>query len=206
MISFPTTFADNTQPLPELLTAADDLIQHLAAKGYEIELGLTPELAQQINTVAQQSSIKEYCPRDSSDRFKDRDSTEKWLKKGRATFLLFTNDRERRLAGYGWSGREISTQVPEGETTFALRISETDQGLGLATPFAQLILRATEKLYGAPHVWLETWASNGGAVHTYHKLDFTEVAQVPGNRPTPNGQTVPDTRLYMTDGQSTAGL
>lgn len=207
MSPFPTSFAPSTQSLSDLLPDQSDteLLRQLADKNYEIQLGLTSELAKTITKVATQASIRMYCPNDSGDRFRDKEAAEKWLSKGRATFLLLKNDPngEQHLAGYGWSGRGTTTVVPEGETTFALRISETDQGNGLATPFAQLIISATSKLYGAPHLWLETWASNGGAVHTYQKIGFFLVTEKPGDRPTQDGTTVPDTRLYMTLSENT---
>ncbi len=203
MSPFPSSFATATQPLSDLLTdpTASELLQQLATRNYEVQLGLTPAFADILAELAHQPSIREYCPRDSAERFADRAGTERWLSKGRATFLLCkrTDEGQLRVAGYGWSGRETSPPIaPGGETTFALRISETDQGQGLATPFAQIILSATATLYGAPHLWLETWASNGGAVHAYQKLGFVLVAEKPSPRPTPDGQTTPDTRLFMT--------
>ncbi len=203
MKPFPTTFAEVTQPLSELLTdtADKDLLRQLIVKNYEVHLGLTPEFVDAITETARQPSIREYCARDGSERFKNRESAECWLAKGRAVFLLFrrTNGSDDlHLAGYGWAGRAASPHVPGGETTFALRVSETDQGHGLAVPFAKLIISATSALYGAPHIWLETWASNTGAVHIYHKLGFKTVAQKVGQRLKPDGSTVSDTRLYMT--------
>jgi ribosomal protein S18 acetylase RimI-like enzyme len=202
MKPFPTILTDTTQPLSELLvdSADQEIIQQLAAQNYEVHLGLTPEFAAAIAVIAEQSSIREYCPRDRAERFKNRTVTEEWLSKGRAVFLLLrrTDEGELQIAGYGWSGRGTSPEVPGGETTFALRINETDQGHGLSAPFAKLILSATTALYGAPYLWLETWASNGGAVHVYHKLGFATVTEKPGDRPTAVGQTVPDVRFYMT--------
>jgi ribosomal protein S18 acetylase RimI-like enzyme len=46
-------------------------------------------------------------------------------------------------------------------------------------------------------MWLETWASDGAAVHIYHKLGFEDVDSQVDQRPTAGGQTVADTRLYM---------
>ncbi len=74
MKPFPTTFADVTQPLSELLnnTADKDLLRQLAVKNYEVRLGLTPEFADAIARVAEQPSIREYCARYQSDRFANR--------------------------------------------------------------------------------------------------------------------------------------
>lgn len=203
MINFPVSFEEKTVPLPlyKLKESDRQLAQQLADKGYEVHIGLTPEFTDAIAKVAKQPSIREYCANDSAERFKNRESAQRWLTKGRAVFLLLRrtdNKNDLHLAGYGWSGRATSPHVPGGETTFALRVSETDQGHGLAIPFARLIVNATAAFYGAPHIWLETWASNTGAVHIYHKLGFQTVAKKPAQRPKPDGSTAPDTRLYMT--------
>jgi ribosomal protein S18 acetylase RimI-like enzyme len=200
-MDFPTAFASETLPLDTSLFNKTDveLIERLAEKGYEIHTGLTPAYADDIAQMCLQPSIKEYCPNDYGKRFANLDATEQWLAKGRLTFLLLKKQGEEySLTGYGWSGLETSEHAPGGESTFALRIGEAGQGQGLATPFARLIVAGTAAIYDVKNMWLETWASNGGAVHIYHKLGFKDVAQVDGIRPTADGRTVKDTRLYMT--------
>ena len=201
MSSFPSTFAVATKPLSSAEFAACDrlLIKQLADKGYEVHPGLTREFANTISRMCLQPSIKEYCPNDSGKRFADRAAAQHWLAKGRGVFLLLKRLENGRLelVGYGWAGKASSSQVPNGQTTFALRIGEAGQGQGLAAPFARLIVAAAAKLYGAQDLWLETWGSNGGAVHVYHKIGFQTVAEQPGQRPTPGGSTVADTRVYM---------
>lgn len=190
MINFPTTFNDQLTKLsaPEI-----------EAKDFEVWSGLTPEYAAQITGIAQEPSILEYCPNDSASRFMDIPAVERWLAKDRGAFLLIKRDDDTlTLAGYGWTGPEASDHVDGGKTTFALRISERYQGLGLATPFAAVIIGASIDLYGATNFWLETWQSNAAAVHVYHKLGFTDVAATPSERLTKDGILVPDTRLYMT--------
>ncbi len=78
-----------------------------------------------------------------------------------------------------------------------MRVGEASQGQGLATPFSRLILAGSATLYGSQDMWLETWASDGAAVHIYHKLGFEDVDSQVDQRPTAGGQTVADTRLYM---------
>lgn len=200
MSDFPVTFAARTTPLEESWLQGDDLqvLHDLYAKGFEIHTGLTPELAEAIYTMSLQPSIKEYCPNDSAKRFDGQEATGNWLAKGRCAFSLFKRDgSELSLVGYGWSGRETSQHVPGGETTFALRIGEQGQGQGLATPFARIVVAATATMFSARNFWLETWESNGAAVHIYHKLGFEDVTQETGSRPTADGETVEDTRLYM---------
>ena len=200
-MNFPTTFDDKTVALPydQLGEIAQQAFDQLAEKGYEVRVGLTPELADQITILTQEISIKEYCPKDSSERFTDQAATVKWLSKGRAVFLLTKkNDAGQTLVvGYGWVGPGTSSHVKGGEITFAIRIAEAGQGQGLATPYSRLILAGASIMFGAKNVWLETWQSNAGAVHIYHKIGAEDVDQEPSQRPTANGKAVDDTRLYM---------
>lgn len=196
MTDFPTGFNQTTQPLPDGLgQAGDEAAAKLAERGYEVRVGLTPELADQISIMAREPSIREYCPKDCAQRFKDRPAAEHWLTKKRAVFVLLKNGK---LAGYGWAGPATISHAPDSQNTFAVRIGEAGQGQGLAAPFSCLIIAATAVLYAARDFWLETWASNGGAVHIYHKIGFKTVDEQADARPTKDGQTVTDTRVYMT--------
>ncbi len=199
MMPTPDSFAQVAQAISLQSSGqkTNSALTKLSEAGYEIQLGLTQAYADQILKMSQEPSIREYCTKDSAERFRDRPATENWLKKGRAIFLLVKNDASKTLVGYGWAGPATSPQVPDGKSTFAVRLGEAGQGLGLATSFCWLIGVASAEVYGLKNFWLETWASNGAAVHIYHKLGFQDVAQIPSQRPRPDGQTVPDTRLYM---------
>ena len=200
MDNFPTTFTDETVPLDETLFNDADvvLLRELIGKGYELHTGLTLAYANEISKMCQQPAIKEYCPNDAGKRFTDRYAAEHWASKGREVFLLLKKDGEKlNLAGYGWTGPETSQQIPGGEITFAPRIGEGSQGQGLSSPYSRLIIAATHALYNVQNFWLETWASNGAAVHVYHKLGFSDVKQEEGERPTLGGGQVKDVRIYM---------
>jgi ribosomal protein S18 acetylase RimI-like enzyme len=201
MADFPTSLVETAEQLPEasLGVAGGEALKQITDRGYEVCTGLTSEFAQAIAAMAREPSIREYCPKDSSERFTDLASAEHWLAKGRSMFLLLkrSDDGELNLAGYGWSGLGSNQHVPVGEITFALRIGQIGHGQGLATPFSRLILDASAVLYGAKNIWLETWASNAAAVHIYHKLGFVTADEEPGQRTLPNGQTMSDTRIYM---------
>ena len=200
MSDFPENFDSVTQPLlPENLgEAGAQAVKLLHEKGYEVHSGLTAEFAEQILLMSRETSIHEYCPKDQSERFANHSATKNWLSKKRAMFLLLKKvNNGVQLAGYGWSGAGHSSEVPGGATTFALRIGEAHQGQGLAAPFSQAIIAATAAQYGAKDFWLETWASNSGAVHVYHKVGFVNVAEQPGERQQSNGEKVSDTRIYM---------
>jgi ribosomal protein S18 acetylase RimI-like enzyme len=201
MKDFPNNFSETTESLPldEIGDKGREFAEQLAAKGYEVRHGLTTAFADAITAMANEPAIREYCPKDCTQRFANREVIQSWLSKKRATFLLLKNNDqgEQDLVGYGWVGTESSDLIPTGQTTFAIRIGEAGQGQGLATPFAWLIVAGAAAIYGARDVWLETWQSNGGAVHVYHKIGFQDVAQVEDDRPTISGQSVKDTRLYM---------
>jgi len=202
MTPFPASYDNELQPLPleQMSEAGRQAVQALESKGYLVQAGLTPEYADAIHAMSQEPSIQEYCPKDSGERFTNRQTTAEWLSKGRATYLLLhkRDNGSLELAGYGWVGAKQSSQVPGGETTFSLRVGEGHQGKGLAAPFSVSMLAAATATYGAEHMWLETWESNGGAVHIYHKLGFSDVAEKPEQRPSVSGHSVADTRIYMT--------
>lgn len=200
MTDFPDKFDETTHALPDNLgQAGQEAVQKLAERGYEVQVGLTPELADQILTMSKEPSIREFCPKDCSQRFADQAATEHWLGKKRAVFVLLKRQGEElSLAGYGWAGPGSSSHAPGGDNTFAVRIGEAGQGQGLAAPFSWLIIAASAVLYGARDFWLETWASNGGAVHIYHKIGFETVDEQADTRPTRDGQQISDTRVYMT--------
>jgi ribosomal protein S18 acetylase RimI-like enzyme len=200
MKPYPKAFADQTTKLDGSLFNSYDaeLLGQLAKNNYQVHYELTKEFAKDITKMCNEPSIKEYCPNDLARRFSSLISTERWLLKGRAVFLLLKKtDNGLNLVGYGWAGQEKSPQVLKGESTFAIRIGEAGQGNGLATPFSRLIVSASAEIFGAQNMWLETWASNGGAVHIYHKIGFKDVAAVVGSRSKANGRKVADTRLYM---------
>lgn len=201
MIPFPEHYDQELQPLPlqQMSESSQQAVQTLESKGYIVKAGLTPYYADAINKLSQEPSIKEYCPKDLSERFTTRQTTEQWLSKKRATYLLLhkSDDGSLDLAGYGWVGTKQSPLVPGGEVTFSVRVSEKHQGKGLAAPFSESMLAAAKATYGASNLWLETWASNGGAVHIYHKLGFNDVAEKPDERPSLVGHKVADTRIYM---------
>lgn len=199
MQAYPTAFDATLSALPleQLSTAGQQAAQDLAAKGYTVELGLTPTALAQIQAIYRQPSIQAYCLRDSTQRFADAAAAQQWLSKGRAAFLLYRLDEPTHLAGYGWSGRETSPHVADSETTYAIRINEADQGHGLARPYSKLIIEATKVLYGGQHFWLEAWASNAAGVHTYGKLGFVEVGREASERPLADSTAIADTRLYM---------
>lgn len=200
MDKYPDQFTDNTTLITEQAVglSGQQALRGLGEKGFEVHYGLTRQYAEQIITMAREPAICEYCPNDSGQRFADMQAVADWLAKGRAVYLLIKIDADRRsLAGYGWAGPSTSRHVPGSETTFAVRIGESGQGQGLAAPFCQVVLQASAKLHKADKVWLETWQSNGAAVHIYHKIGFEDVVSHEDTRITLSGETIADRRIYM---------
>jgi hypothetical protein len=196
MNDIPTGFVTATHrlTLQDVDANSQTALRQLTEQGYEIHTGLTTDFADQIKTMSQEPAIREYCPKDATDRFADSQTAKKWLSKGRAMFLLL---KDGQLIGYGWTGHATSDSVPGGQTTFALRIGQIGHGQGLAAPFSWLTISASNVRYGLKDIWLETWASNGAAVHIYHKLGFVNVTERRSTRPTAVGDTVDDVRIYM---------
>lgn len=211
-LQYPDTFAEHTTPLPldKMGTRAADAAAELALHGFEVHTGLTPEHAKSMSLIAQQPSIREYCPNDSTNQFATPESTDAWLREGDETLhmygrgvflLLHWGDADTaQLAGYGWTGPEASDRVPGGQVTFAVRMNEAFQGNRAARPFTTLILAGSAALYGAKSVWLEAWGSNTRATRTYedagflHHPDASEFAVRPSVK---HGPQVPDVRLFM---------
>lgn len=177
-------------------------------------------MAGAISVAANQRHIREFCPKDpTSKRFGTEESTEAWLQKngGRGVFLLgkvMASGSGMRLAGYGWEGPEENSRVPEGKTTFAVRITDEGRGMHAGVDFTRVIVAAGSMLYGARDIWLETYGGNPGATGIYTEAGFVQT-DTPGNAGTPlrvpcvrptlatEGTLLPDGReVYMQAGQT----
>jgi hypothetical protein len=200
MKAFPTSFSDEVDILgPDYDSKTNQALSDLADRGFVILHGLTAELSEQIYRMAREKHIREYCPRDcTEERFGTTESTARWLSKGQAFFMLAKKtDSGFDVVGYGWSAPKETDKIPRGQTTFAVRLGEAGLGQRLSLPFCKAILGATTGIYGVGNFWLETWASNAGAVHLYEELGFEKVTEVRGGRTTTDGLDIEDTRLFM---------
>lgn len=205
MASFPTTFVAEHIPItPGLLedegAEAMDRLQHA---GFEVVAGLRRAEVPEITAIAKQEGVREFCPRDLTKRFPDEETVEyAWLPKngGRAVFLL---RRLGKIAGYSWTGQETCPELPECETTFAIRLHEDMAGKGLGAPYTSVTVFASMALYNARKIGLETWGSNGGAVSSYVKAGARLVRVKDDMRPTlhPAANETDgmrrDTRMFM---------
>ena len=173
-----------------------EALQTLAEKGFRIQIGLTRADTAPLQELSVQASIRKYCPKDCTERFKDVPTIEHWLTKERLVFLLKETATDE-LAGIAWTGPGTSPHISGGKLTGGVRLSEHFQGLGLATPFLTAALTYTRENYSDDLLWYECWQSNSGALHIYQKLGFQIVQTEPGQRVTPDGSHESDTRVYM---------
>ena len=186
-LPFPATFTNALRALEpsELDQAGTAAIEKLRQRGFEVVVGVTLADVPYITEIAQQQAVREYCPKDLTQRFGDSEMMTAWLGKngGRAMFLL--RDVEHHVVrGYGWTGLGTCEELPDYTTTFGVRLDERVSGQGLGTPFVTTILSGSTALFGAQRVWGETWGSNVGAVKTYLKLGAKLVSVKDDWRPT----------------------
>ena len=196
---FPSSFSLDEEflvPHATDATSVSDALHLLAGKGFSVQVGMTRKDTPALQLLSVQDSIRKYCLKDCTERFKDEQTIEHWLKKERLVFLLKQTD-SGDLAGIAWTGPGTSPRISEGKLTGGVRLSENFQGLGLATPFLAIVLGYTKHNYSSELLWFECWESNAGALHIYQKLGFQIVQTEPAPRPTPAGTTEPDTRVYM---------
>lgn len=134
----------------------------------EIKVGLSEKNIRQLIDYANNDEV---IKKNTSDgkRFKDRESFEEWLKKGRKIYSLVNENAD--LMGISWFGAE-------GEGfTFGIRIYGEARGKGLGYGF----LKETIDLYMKEEeyqkainkdFWLETSKDNIAAIKIYEKLGF----------------------------------
>lgn len=198
MKPFPKTFATKPILLNEsnVGTPTKATLLQTSEKGFYIQIGLHRSDAPHLQQLSTQPSIRHFCPRDCTDRFKDLSTTSEWLSKGRLVFVL-KNTVNGEIAGLAWAGPGHTGHIKDSKITISLRIYEAYQGQGLATPFLKITINYVMQNYPEQLLWLECWQSNTSAVHIYQKLGFATVSSEQGYRQTPGSKAVQDTRLYM---------
>lgn len=182
MATFPQGFAERSQTLDrDIGQLGNDALARLQEKGLIVATGLTVYFAGAISIMGRQQHIREYCPKDSTPaRFGTLRSTEKWLQKGggRGMFMLLQGkESDARLIGYGWTGVERNTCLPDHPITSAYRIGEEGLGKRLSRDFTQVIVSGTHALYAPDDgIGLETWKSNKAA-GMYQDVGFIALAE-----------------------------
>ena len=165
MKSFPADFAPEPIYLqPDQVDGkVREALQTLVKKGFRIQIGLARADTSALQALSVQASIRKYCPKDCTERFKDEPTIEHWLTKKRLVFLLKETATDE-LAGIAWTGPGTSPHIPEGKLTGGVRLSEHFQGFGLATPFLTAALTYTRESYSDDLLWYECWQSNTGEI------------------------------------------
>jgi hypothetical protein len=219
MAHFPKTLVEQVQPITEDIgERGNDALARLNERGFTVARGLTPYYAGSLAVISQQDHIREYCPRDTAERFPTPPAIEKWhaKKDGRAPFLLLSDVMYKgapigeAIDGYGWSGTEPCEALPDHPITTAYRLARRGLRQGLFGDFVQVVTSATNTFYAEGEgIGLETWFSNEKAVGAYEEvgyelLDTGEVELrptlnpgLPGAHMTDKGLMAPDHRLYM---------
>jgi len=134
----------------------------------EVKNGLSEKNIEQLIAYANSDeTVKKFTS--DGRRFKDKESFENWLKKGRKIYSLVNENGD--LMGISWFGEE-------GDGfTFALRIYGEARGKGLGYGFLRETMNDFMKLDEYQNAdnkewWLETSRENIAAIKIYEKLGF----------------------------------
>src|SRR5690349_18610377 len=147
MPELPIRFVDELVPLDSLLLDAAWTSASAAIRehGYEVFLGLRPEEWRQVNALAHQRGIQEFCPNDLHQRFGDEEMSENWVGQLNAFFQL-RKIGESAMSGYGWTDPEYHDVLPDCDNQFAVRLSEKLAGQGLGRLFTTAIISGSMAL------------------------------------------------------------
>ena len=186
MTRFLDTFTDTLVPIKPyqiLDTAGHNTLRELRRRNLAMYMGLRPGDIKEIQAIANEGGIREFCPEDLSRRFAGTEHTRAWLGKGR-TMFQFRELGTGALAAYGCAGDKTCKEIPDQDTTLSLRASERFTGQGIGKLATLAIIAATTEIIGARNIGLKTWASNGAAVKTYLRSGATLVTSRDECRPT----------------------
>jgi len=134
----------------------------------ENRIGLSEKNIKQLIGYANSDEVVQRFTSDAR-RFKDEESFENWLKKGRKIYSLV--DEYENLMGISWFGQE-------GDGfTLALRIYDGARGKGLGYGFLKetmndFMLSDEYRSAANQEWWLETSKDNVAAIKIYEKLGF----------------------------------
>lgn len=164
IMELPTSLVQELVPITEfdLSDKAQLSVDRLAVKGLEVVSGIRVADLEDILVIAETDGVVEYCPKDRVSRFKDEESAQKWVSKGRGGFLLRTMG-DHEIVGYSWIGPEPCEELPDHPITTAFRTTVRGTGLDLTVATVE----GGKAQFDIDGYGLETWASNGGAVKTY---------------------------------------
>lgn len=216
LVAFPENLTDTVQALEpgsDLGERADYWLHRLHDARLHVALGLGASLQPQLHALANEPSIKEFCPNDATDRRfgstpGDIAPMQTWISKngGRGFVGIYTEiapSPTARLLAYGWAGTERHAHFPNADVTTAYRVGEqgssiarhiraNDKARGAHEPapfrlglaLGEMVIATATHFGASPRdISLETWASNVGARALYEHLGFTQDQEKAPNIP-----------------------
>jgi len=183
MVQLPSALQESLTPISADLLYDDagrTALSALEKAGYTVSVGLRAKDLPEFQAIANQDGVREYCPEDLDRRFGSLDKMKQWQERGRLVFQL-RKIGELSLVGYGWTRNEKCPQLPDCDTTFAVRLSKEVAGQGLATLLTTVIVSGS-MAQGLRRIGLETWASNIAACKTYQRAGAKLQHEEPGKR------------------------
>jgi hypothetical protein len=186
-MNYPTGFTEKIPLTPAILDEhGQAALGALAKKGFEVVMGIEPADLSRIGRVAGQEAVREFCKKDLTKRVGSVNMAGKWLEDGRGVFQLLGEGN----GGYGWTRPEECEELPDSETTFAIRIDSNLGGKGLGPLFSNAIVSGSAALFEAKRVGFESWGSNIAAFKTYRRAGAEVITARedyrPTQRPAPN--------------------
>ncbi|HTH72702.1 MAG TPA: hypothetical protein VL737_05060 [Candidatus Pristimantibacillus sp.] len=184
MPELPIRFVDELIPLDSLPLdpAGIDASIAMRERGYEVFLGLRPDEWRQVNALARQRGIQEFCPNDLLQRFGDEEMSDNWVGQLNAFFQL-RKIGGSAMHGYGWTDPEYHDTLPDCDNQFAVRLSEELAGQGLGKLFTAAIISGSMAL-GVRRIGLMTWEDNIAAWKSYEKAGAELITSKPSQRMT----------------------
>lgn len=132
----------------------------------------------QIDQLIEYSNTDPQVEKFTSDpiRFKNRQSFDQWLNKGRIIYTL--TDKAKNLLGIIWFGKKSPPIKIEANFTFAIRLYSSARGQGFSQKFMNIVFNdLLKEKKDVIALWLDTEIENSVAIHTYEKFGFKKIEE-----------------------------
>lgn len=163
--------------MSELEIVENEYTSPLTQKELRMRRGWNLDIARQLVTLSKEPHILFHTPNDTARRFPDCKKATEWHESHHRVIYTLANTA---VSGLIWFGE--TSENPNGQFTFAIRMYQKSQGQRLAKPFmdaAHADFREVEQ-YDGP-IWLDTDMNNASARALYEKTGYEEIGQE-GNR------------------------